>query len=371
MRVVLIGSFADSLINFRGDLLREMVADGHQVWAAAPLAGEHTSKSLALIGAQYRAYTLDRAGLNPLADVRAFLDLFRLVRDARPDCVLTYTAKPVILGWLATRLTGNGKSFPMITGLGYAFTSTTFKARAARYILLKLYRRALKSARCVFFQNPADRDCLSTAGVLDPSTRVVVIPGSGVNCRHFESYPLYPHPRFLMIARLLRDKGVYEYVEAARTVKVRHPAAEFWLIGAPDENPTSVTMKEIEAWEREGVIRFHGWLDDVRPALRDSRFYVLPSYREGMPRTVLEAMSMGRPVIATDVPGCQHAVSAGETGVLVPPRDAGALAKAMEFLILHPELAEQMGRQGRARAEREFDVRIVNDLILRAMGLRS
>jgi glycosyltransferase involved in cell wall biosynthesis len=259
----------------------------------------------------------------------------------------------------------------MITGLGYAFTSTTFKARATRYILSTLYRRALRSARCVFFQNPADRECLSAAGVLDPSTRAVVIPGSGVNSRHFECCPLDPHPRFLMIARLLRDKGLYEYVEAARIVKARHAAAEFWLVGAPDENPASVTTREIEAWEREGVVRFHGWLDDVRPALRDVRFYVLPSYREGMPRTVLEAMSMGRPVIATDVPGCKHAVSAGVTGLLIPPKDARSLAAAMEFLILHPELAEQMGRQGRARVEREFDVHLVNDVILRSMGLRS
>jgi glycosyltransferase involved in cell wall biosynthesis len=368
--IVVLGGYADSLLNFRGSLLRELVGRGHTVVACAPSASPQVVQALAAMGVSYRDVPFRRAGLRPDQDTRAFRVLVALLREIRPDVILSYTIKPVIYGLLAARLAGVPGRFAMITGLGYAFVGRSARARLVGAVVRRLYRLSLRGADRVFFQNPDDRALFEEFGLLREADQAVIINGSGVELDAFRPAPLPPGPpSFLLIGRLLRDKGVGEYVEAARLLLARYPDVVFRLAGWVDENPSSISERELGEWRAEGVVEFLGRLDDVRPAIAASCAYVLPSYREGTPRTVLEAMAMGRPVVTTDAPGCRETVQDGVNGFLVPVRDAKALAAAMERLIVEPGLMEAMGRESRRIAEERYDVHKVNGVILGTMGL--
>lgn len=370
--VVVLGGYAPSLVTFRGSLLRTLVERGHRVVACAPDASAGVLDALAAMGVSYRDVPFNRAGVRPDQDLYALGALVVLFREIRPDIVLGYTIKPVIYGLLAARLAGVPRRFAMITGLGYAFGE--LKGRKARLIgavVRRLYRLSLRRADRVFFQNPDDRALFERLELVRGPEQSVVINGSGVELDAFQPAPiLVSPPSFLLIARLLRDKGVGEYVEAARIIRARYPQAVFRIAGWIDENPASISERELRAWTDEGVIEFLGRLDDVRPAIAASSVYVLPSYyREGTPRTVLEAMAMGRPVVTTDAPGCRETVQEGVNGFLVPVRDATALARALERFVVEPGLVETMGREARRIAEEKYDVHKVNAVILKNMGL--
>jgi glycosyltransferase involved in cell wall biosynthesis len=326
------------------------------------------------------------------------------MRRIKPDIVLSYTIKPVVYGGLAARWCGVPSIYSLVSGLGYAFMdAASARQKLAGRIARTLYRMSLRHSRRVFFQNPDDADTFVATGLVAPE-RAVVVNGSGVDLEHF---PLVDMDRaeapdgtggtcggtngpvrFLLIARLLWDKGIGEYVAAARTVKRKYPSAEFHLVGPFDPNPSRLTERDVMAWQDEGVIRFHGPQADVRPFLRDCHVFVLPSfYREGTPRTVLEAMATGRAVITTDAPGCRETVlrtdgapgdarrpecprlQIGSNGILVPVKDPDALAAAMEFFIERPEQMAVMGRAGRHYAQQRYDVRAVNEMMLREMGI--
>jgi glycosyltransferase involved in cell wall biosynthesis len=368
-RVIVLGSLPESLLNFRGPLLRAMVAAGHEVHAASPPAEAGVVAALAAMGVRHHAVPLARASLNPLRDLGTLLALFSLFRRLRPDHLLAYTIKPVIYGGLAARLAGVPRYYAMITGLGYSFAGGGLKCRLVGRLARALYRASLAGAERVLFQNRDNLDAFTAFGLLRDPSQACLTAGSGVDLTHFAPVPLPDAPKFLMVARLLHDKGVLEYVEAARRVKSAYPQARFRLAGWIDENPSAVSPRQLDGWIREGVIEYLGRLDDVRPAFADARVYCLPSYHEGMPRTVLEAMAMGRPVITTRVPGCRDTVREGGNGYLVPARDAEALAEAMTRFIATPELAPAMGAAGRRRVEEEFDVNRVNRTILEVMGL--
>lgn len=370
MRVVVFGGFADSLVNFRGPLLRALVANGHEVTAYAPAASPVVQAKLAEMGVEYRDVPLSRTGLNPVSDLKTFLALISLFRELKPDVLLSYTIKPVIYGSLAARLAGVSAIYSMITGLGYAFASGGGGGKWVGQVAKFLYRSALNGNRRVFFQNPDDRDFFVGAKILARAEQAVLVNGSGVDLQHFGCVPVPENtPSFLLIARLIKDKGIIEYVEAARLVKCRHPAVQFHLLGPLDSNPNAISAAQISEWETEGAIIYLGEAADVRPAIAACSVYVLPSYAEGTPRTVLEAMSMGRAVITTDAPGCRETVVDGVNGFLVPTRDAAALAQAMLDLIEHPESIVRMGKAGRSLAEEKFDVHKVNSAILSAMKL--
>lgn len=372
MRVVVLGGFADSLVNFRGPLLRALVANGHKVTACAPTASANVQEKLAAMGVTYREVSLSRTGLNPIADINTFLELVNLFREMKPDVLLSYTIKPVIYGSLAARWTKVPAIYSMITGLGYAFSSEKGEKRWVAHLAKFLYRLALKANRHVFFQNPDDRDFFVRAKILARAEQAVLINGSGVDLRHFGYVSVAKGtPSFLLIARLIKDKGIVEYVEAARMVKNRYPSIQFNLLGPLDSNPTAISAVQISEWEAEGTITYLGETSDVRPALNACSVYVLPSYTEGTPRTVLEAMSIGRAVITTDAPGCRETVIEGINGFLVLTRDASALAQAMFNFIENPELIERMGSASRSLAEEKYDVHKVNAVILDAMELRG
>lgn len=375
MRVVVLGSYTPSLLNFRGPLIGAMVAAGHEVTGCAPLEpgsdGRAVAEGLAALGARFQPVPLQRTGLNPLADAGSVLALARLFRRLRPDVLLAYTAKPVIYGAMAARLAGVPRVFAMIEGLGYAFTEgTELRRRLLRGVLGRLYRLALGLSDAVFFLNEDDRALFRERGILGPGTPSLRIDGTGIDLGHYAAAPPPAGPpSFLMIARLVRDKGVLEYVEAARLLRRRAPEARVRLLGPLDGNLSAIGPEAVARWQDEGAVDYLGETGDVRPYLRDCSVYVLPSYREGMPRTILEAMAVGRPVVTTTAAGCRDTVTEGGNGFLVPPRDAPALAEAMHRFVADPGLVPRLGAHSRALAERRFDVRRVNAAVLEAMGL--
>lgn len=367
-RILIVSHYARSLLNFRSELIQTLAKLGHEVIALGPEPG--FEEELKALGACYVQIPLARTGLNPFQDFRTFFRLLVEMRKREPDIVFSYAIKPVIYASLAAWLTRVPAVYSMITGLG-----SVFVGEGGRYIFLErlvklLYRSALRANRVVFFQNPDDLLLFKEKCFLPSDSKAVLVNGSGVNVERF-SYvepPVKPLS-FLLIARLIWHKGIREYVEAARLLKSRYPEVSFKLLGPLDTNPSAIEKKEVEAWVAEGVIEYLEETDDVRPYLAACSVYVLPSYREGTPRSVLEAMALGRPVITTDVPGCRETVEEGVNGFLVPAKDSVALADAMEKFILNPEMIVEMGRKSREIAVKKYDVHKVNKVILEAMGL--
>ncbi len=385
LRVLVVGALPRSLVNFRGPLIQAMRERGHQVEATANGRDAETESRLREWGVAYHPIRLARAGMNPVGDARAFMDLLRLMRRVRPDIVLAYTIKPVVYGGLAARVYGGAKVFSMIEGLGRAFMPReSFVHGVSAAMARWLYRMGLPGSQRVFFLNPDDRDQFVEDGYV-PAHQTVLLDGIGIDLEYYrgETVSARTGCRFLMIARLLKDKGVREYVAAAEKVREHHPEAKYALVGDLDENPSSIQQAELDTWQQKGLVDYAGYLGDIRPSIRQCQVYVLPSYyREGTPRTVLEAMAMGKPVVTTDAPGCRETVrpgpggwrmegtlKIGANGILIPPRDAEAVEAAMEWFLRYGEEIPAMGRESRRYAEERYDVRRVNETMLREMGL--
>ena len=354
------------VVNFRMRLIESLQAAGWRVVVYAP-PDRHVA-SLAARGIEHVPMRLVNAGTNPLRESATLLGIHRALARIRPDVVLTFTPKVNIYLSLAARALGV-PAIANISGLGRAFEGGGWLEHVSR----TLYRVALRGPSTVFFQNCEDRDAFTRAGLVDPA-RTVRLPGSGVDVERFSPRPR-PDPsapfRFLLVARLLRAKGVVEFAQAARIVRTARPDVEFVLAGFVDDgNPAAVSRAEIDGWERDGILRFAGSFDDMVPVYADADCVVLPSYyREGVPRSLLEAASMGRPVITTDSVGCRDTVVDGVTGLLVPPRDAQALAAAMLRLVgAEPLVRARMGEAARERVLREFDERRVIAAYMQAIG---
>jgi len=374
MKVLVLASLAESLSNFRGKLLLALKQTGAEVHAVAPELSEDAAASAAMAGMGVVCHNVPllRTGLNPWQDSRTLLALVSRFRQVRPTHFLAYTIKPVIYGTVAAWLAGVPQRTALITGLGYAFNAEARGLRGLLQRLLRLmYRFALARATRVVFQNPDDRALFIALGLV-AADKSAVVNGSGIPLEDFAQQPLPPQDRchFLLIARLLSDKGIHEYVTAARQVRQRHPdQAVFHLVGWIDSNPAAIKQSDLDDWIAEGLIQFHGKLSDVRPLLAGCHVYVLPSYREGTPRTVLEAMATGRAVITTDAPGCRETVTDGDNGYLVPVADADALAAAMGRFLDQPTLVATMGQRGREIAADKYDVHKVNAQMLKHMGV--
>ena len=370
MKIVVAGNIGQSLVNFRGPLLRSMVELGHDVVTVAPDGDTAYAQEVEALGVRYRTVPLQRAGVGLVADLRTLLGFWRLLGEERPDVFLGYTIKPVIYGNLAAQLRGVPVRSALITGLGYAFGERRGLQRTVGWLVDTLYRLALGRARVVFFQNPDDRAEFLRRGFVDEA-RAALVAGSGVDLTRFVSSPPPPGPPvFLLIARLIREKGIDQYVAAARAIKARHPEARFQLLGPLDQNPSAVAPAEVEAWQREEVVEYLGETSDVRPYLERASVFVLPSYyREGTPRTALEALATGRPVVTTDAPGCRETVVDGVNGFLVEPRSAAALEAALERFVREPELIARMGAASLELARTKYDVRLVNRAMLAHLGL--
>ncbi len=369
MKIVVVASLTKSLINFRRALLEDLVKTGADVVACAPEEDAEIIRMLAERGVRFRKVEMARASTDPVEDLKTLGALYRIFRTERPDIVLAYTQKPIIYGGLAARLARIRKFYAMQSGLGFTFSEENANGLLRRLVAL-LYRAGIKRADAVFVFNSDDEAEMRRQGIIIDQ-RVIVVPGSGVDIAEYGASPAPAGPPvFLIVARLMRDKGHYEFVEAARRVKRRWPEARFQILGPFDANPASIDAGDLEQWKAEGVVDYLGETSDVRPFLAASSVFVLPSYhREGLPRSILEAMSTGRAIITTDMPGCRETVEDGVNGFIVPPKDPATLAAAMERFLIEPGLVAKMGSASRARAETKFDVRIVNALLLRTMGL--
>ncbi len=370
-RIVLIASVAQSLLAFRGCLLEDMVAEGHQVLTCAPPTEEQVIKDLRNLGVDFCPLPMARNSIDPRGDLQLARRMKQLFEAQKPDLVFSYTIKPVIYGSLVARWCGI-PSAAMITGLGKTFSGISRQDRAVEKIVRLLYRVSLRRANPVFFQNPDDLQLFWRAGLVKRDNRPTMIPGSGVDLDFFTPRPFPKQPSFLLLARMIAAKGIPEYVAAAKILRRKYPFVRIRMAGFITTGSGSITAQQIEDWQRDAGVEFLGGLDDVRPALTNTSVYVLPSwYREGIPRSILEAMAMGRPIITTDAPGCRETVRPDENGFLVPERDAEALANAMIKFVEQPELIEKMGTASRLLAEQRFDVRRVNNIILHRLGLRQ
>jgi glycosyltransferase involved in cell wall biosynthesis len=354
-----------NIVNFRSGLIRGLQRAGYRVVALAPR--DAWSERLGELGVEFHPIAMDRKGLSPAKDLGLLRRYRRTLRRLRPDAFLGYTAKPNVWGSLAAQSLG----IPVInnvSGLGTAFIRGGWLGR----LVAALYRLAFRRSATVFFQNEEDRD-LFVARRIVAAGKAKLLPGSGIDTARFRpTPPAGGEDRpfvFLLIARLLRDKGVGEYVEAARRVRREAPDTRFRLLGFLDaDNRSAFSRTELEAWVDDGLIDYLGASDDVRPAIADSDCVVLPSYREGLPRTLLEAAAMGKPLIATDVPGCRQVVRHGVNGLLCGVRDAESLAAAMlEMLRAPAERRAGWGKAARAIVEAEYDERIVVESYLAAV----
>lgn len=373
MKILLVASLADSLVNFRGPLISALRSCGLAVHVAAPQmdSESETRRALELCGVSVHEIPMARAGISALGDLKTLLAMYRLMLRVRPEVFLGYTIKPVVYGTIAAWCSGVPRRFALITGVGFAFTGQAKGLRSAiKGIAQTLYRHALSHAHKVFFQNPDDEALFRGLGLLQPDMPSVVVNGSGVDLTRFAATPMpQGETHFLLIARLLGDKGVREYVKAAQRIKAMYPSVIFSLVGWIDDNPDAITQSELDEWVHTGALEYLGCLKDVRPAIAACSVYVLPSYREGTPRTVLEAMAMGRPIVTTDAPGCRETVVDGDNGFLVPAQSVDALVNAMMRFIQDPGLAIRMGQRSRALVEEKYDVNKVNAMMLREMGL--
>lgn len=360
-KVLLLANTSWYLVNFRASTIRAFIQAGYSVICISPF-DEHSYK-IAKLGAQYLRLDMDSANTRPLNELFLLKELLRTIKHIQPDIIFNFTIKMNIYAGLCSY----ALRIPYInnvTGLGTAFIHNSPTLMIARLLYGFANRRAVR----VFFQNEDDQSYFIQQKLVD-TTKAILLPGSGININKFSKQPLPDTPiTFLMVARLIADKGVREFVNAARVVKSTFPDARFILLGPSSvQNRSAIADEELSIWMQEGIVELFGSTNDVRPWLKDCHVLVLPSYREGMPRTVLEAAAVGRPAIVTDVPGCRHSIVPGETGWLCEVRNSDSLAKQMIFVINNQRLIPQFGQKASERVRREFSDKIVISEYLKCM----
>lgn len=368
-KICIIASYAPSILIFRKELIIEMLKTS-DVYVCAPSCNETIIGEIEKIGVFFLNTKMSSTSINPLGNIIYLYALYSHFKKIKPDITLGYTIKPVIWGSFAAKLARVKKISSMITGLGYSFIEiNSFKRKFIHGVVCFLYRFSLSLNSVVFFQNKDDQ-CLFYDKKILKNASSIVINGSGVNLSHYFYYDKFPEKiTFLMIGRLLKDKGIYEYIEAAKQIKAIYNNVAFDLVGSVDNNPSSITLKELTELIDQSLVNFLGKKEDVRECIQSASVYVLPSYREGTPRSVLEAMAMGRPIITTDAPGCRDTVVHGVNGYLVPVKDVEQLVQCMKKFIDNPALVNKFGRKSREIAEKKYDVHKVNRDIMIGLSL--
>lgn len=366
--VALCYNTASYLLRFRTELIQAIQARDFQVIAYVPMKGQKW-RALSALGVICRDLPVRDQAVSPWSDVTLTAYLLSEFRRTRPDVVMSFTVKPVVYASIAARLAGVPRILSMITGLGYAFTGETPRHRIIRAVLRAQYSVALRCNSAVFFQNPDDREAFVKRRMLRPD-RALLVNGSGVNLAQYRKreVPLVAPVTFLLIGRMLWDKGIGEYASAALALRKKFgDRVRCLLVGPLDANPAAIPEPWISQLQADGAVEYLGEVDDVRPLLERASVFVLPSYREGLPRTVLEAMAVGLPIITTDAPGCRETVEPGVNGFVVPVRDAESLLIAMAEFVAKPQLIQAMGDRSRRLVEEKFNVHTVNDRILACM----
>jgi len=353
LKIGIVLNTAWNIYNFRLGLVKAFLAAGHEVYAIAPVddfVSEIEATGCTFIPVEH----LSRKGVNPIQDLKFGYELYKIYTSNELDVILHYTIKPNIYGCLAAGR-AKVKSISTVTGLGYSF----MKEGMVNKIVKKLYKTAFKSGTRIAFQNRDDKKLFEDLS-LCPKSKTTLIKGSGINTTHFKPMPkkqTYEKLIYLFVGRLLYDKGVTELFEAAQQFKKKCPETEIWVVGAIDDgNPSAVAKAEVEAQEVKGTIRYWGVSKDVRSIMQEADVVVLPSYREGLPRVMLESLAMGKPIITTDTAGCRETIQDTKNGFLIPTKDAQALADAMVRMYeLTDEVRQEMGEVGREMALQEFD----------------
>ncbi|MEC5210349.1 glycosyltransferase involved in cell wall biosynthesis [Psychrobacter sp. PL15] len=375
-KIVIIGTVASSLYGFRSDLIKSLLEHQHIVYAFTSEYTQGELKKIEALGAIPVTYELNRGGLNPLADMRATYILSKQIKVIAPDLVFSFFSKPVVFGTLASKLAKVPRVIGMLEGLGYAFTDQpnglSKKARLIKSIQVLLYKIALPQLDKVIFLNPDDpKDLLEEYSI--KVKKVNTLGGIGLNLSEYPYQPVNSIKlpiNFLFIGRLLKEKGIHEFILAARQVKEKYPAAQFTVLGAIDaSNLGALQQSELDYLIASKVINYPGHVNNVKDWIADSHVFVLPSYREGVPRSTQEAMAIGRAVITTDVPGCRETVIDGVNGFLVEKWNPRALADKMTYFIENPEQVEKMGYESYKIAQEKFDADKVNKRLLDILGL--
>lgn len=371
--ILIIASYGPSLINFRLPLIRELLLKGNKVSVASPEDNfsDFLKKELEDLGVNLNFFSLSRTGLSFFKDCKSILEIYKIIKNSKPNIIISYTAKPVIYTGLILKFFNKISYYPLITGLGFAFTEiNSIKQKILKYIMVQLYRAGLKSSSKVIFQNRDDQSLFFNLKVLKKRSLSNIVNGSGVDLKNYPLSSLPSESIFLMVSRLLVDKGVREYVQAARIVCSQFSNVKFQLAGYLDENPSGINKKELQSWISNGDIQYLGEVKAVQSILRSCKYFVLPSYREGTPRSVLEALSTGRPIITTNVPGCRETVVHKKNGLIVPAKDPVALAKAMISLLKEDdEIIRKMAQESFLIAKNKYEITKVNRSILNIMNL--
>lgn len=374
--IVFIGTIASSIYDFRADLIRSLLKQGHRIYAFICQYNAEDINKIEQLGAIPVTYTLNRGGLNPLADIVATYQLFKKIKHINPDVVFSYFSKPVIFGTLAAKLAKVPCVIGMLEGLGYTFTEQpeglSHKTKFIRYIQVFLYKIALPMLDQLIFLNPDDpKDLLETYSI--KVKKVVILGGIGLN---LQEYPYQPVDdislpiKFLFIGRLLKEKGIHEFVQAAKLVKKQYPKTQFTILGQIDTfNIGALQQSELDDLIASNVVHYLGWVNNVKDWITNSHVFVLPSYREGVPRSTQEAMAIGRAIITTDVPGCRETVIQNRNGFIIPRWDSKALAENMIYFIENPKQIRFMGDESHKIALDKFDVVQVNQRLQNILGV--
>lgn len=368
MKIAVLSSHTPSLFWFRMDMMKEFIEKGHIVIALGADPESEWKHKFYEQNIDYRQLNVSRNGVNPFEDLKTLFELCKFMKKERPDKIFTYQAKTVVYGSIAAKLNGITEVYSLVAGLGSVFRGTGFKNRILKTIMKIEYKTACKYSKKVFFQNNDDQNEFVNNGLLT-NEKCVIINGSGVNLEKFQQTPIPENPGFLYIGRLIKDKGVVEYLESCRAIKSKHPNVRCLLVGPYDSNPSALKPEELDPYIKEGIVEYFGEQQAVQPFISQCSTFVLPSYHEGTPKTVLEAMAMGRAVITSNAPGCRDAVTNGLNGYLVDVKDINGIIEKMETLISNPDMNNRMGAQSLKIAREKYDVKIVNLSIMKTMQL--
>lgn len=368
MKIAVLSSHTSSLFWFRMDMMKDFIRNGHTVIALGSESESEWKGKFEQHNIDYRQLYVERNGVNPLKDLNTLRSLITFMKTERPDKIFAYQAKTVVYGSIAAKVNGISEVYPLIAGLGSVFRGKGLKNSIVKTIMKIEYWAACKCSKKVFFQNQDDENEFVQNGLIKRD-KTTIINGSGVNLEKFKQTPLPDNPAFLFIGRLIKDKGIIEYLEACKEIKLKHPKVRCLLVGPFDSNPSALKPEELDPYIEKGIIEYFGEQSDVRSFISQCSTYVLPSYHEGTPKTVLEAMAMGRSIITSDAPGCRETVIDGVNGYLIKVKDIQGLIHKMEYLILNEEFCEKMGQESAKIASEKYDVKIINQSIMQTMGL--
>ena len=366
-KILIIASASNSLVGFRGDFIKNLLKNNFEVYTAAPNYGESTRKTLESFGAKPLTFKLQRTGLNPISDIKSIKGLKEIINKNKIDLVFPYTIKPVVYGSIAANLS-NVPVISLITGLGFSFSRSTLKSKILQVATEFLYKISIRKNKAIVFQNSDDYNLFLSRKILSKKNKVGFVDGSGVNLNEYnfrENTNSTEVISFVVIARLIKEKGIGLFLEAAKVLKNKYPKSEFHIIGTPDNSPSAIKIDELKSLHESGVVIYHGPQSNIQEHLTNRDIFVLPTYyREGVPRSILEALSVGLPVITTNTPGCKETIVNKKNGILIEPKDLDELINAMEYFLINKDKIKEMGINSRNYAKERFDVKIINKNLL-------